>query len=75
MPWHVFWAAATVLSSLGALRNVAMVTALFGSEYYSERAMRLLRRPPIQGTGKSRAEPPEPFPAMNSTVNGAQHVR
>jgi len=47
MPWHVLWAAATVLSGLSGMRSVAMVVALFGSDFYSDRAMRLLRRPPI----------------------------
>ena len=54
MTWHMFWAAVTVLSSLSVMRGLAWLTALFGSEYYSQRAMRLLQRPPLQRSAKVR---------------------
>jgi hypothetical protein len=45
MPWH------TILEAVVGIcmpRGVAWLTALFGSERYSQRAMRLLRRPSVQ---------------------------
>jgi len=47
--------AATLGGSLGAPRGFAWIIALFGNEQYSERAMRLLRRPPLRGKRLLRA--------------------
>ncbi len=41
---------AVVVGSVSVPRGLAWIVALFGSDKYSERAMRLLRRPPLQGT-------------------------
>lgn len=61
---HVVWAAVTLLASL-SVRRVAWLTALYGSQKYSERAMRLLRRPPLPGVESSATLP---GPADQDTV-------
>jgi hypothetical protein len=57
MDWHTGWQAILALGSLGALRGVAWCIALFGSERYSKRAMRLLRRPPVESAGHLQGTP------------------
>jgi hypothetical protein len=57
MTWHAFWAVVGVISSLGVMRGVAWLTALYGSQKYSERAMRLLRRRPLPGVETSATLP------------------
>lgn len=47
MAWHTILEAIAGLSSLGLPRGVAWLTALFGTKKYSERAYRLLKRPPL----------------------------
>jgi hypothetical protein len=56
MAWHVFLLTGTVLSGISVPRGLAWLTALFGTEHFSQRAMRLLRRPPMDGPGKSRTQ-------------------
>jgi len=46
MAWHL--AVVVISGGLGLPRALAYLTALFGSEYYSQRAMQLLRRPPLR---------------------------
>lgn len=42
------------LSTIGLPRAVAWYTAMFGSKHYSKRALRLLRRPPVERTDSRR---------------------
>jgi hypothetical protein len=49
---HAVVEAGVAICSIGVPPGLAWLTALFGSERYSERAMRLLRRPSLQGTKK-----------------------
>jgi hypothetical protein len=60
------------VSSLALPRGVAWLTALFGSTFYSERAMRLLRRPPVGG---SSAAPNSggTTPATRAAIQRRQH--
>jgi hypothetical protein len=51
---HALLDLAMAICGLSVPRGLAWLTALFGSERYSERAMRLLRRPPVDGRGKPR---------------------
>lgn len=52
---HALLDLAMAICGLSVPRGLAWLIALFGSERYSERAMRLLRRPAVNGTEK-----PEP---------------
>jgi hypothetical protein len=48
MAWRVIWEGVAALGSLGVPRGLAWLTAMFGRDKYSDRAMRLLRRPPVE---------------------------
>jgi hypothetical protein len=50
---HALLGLAMAICGLSVPRGLAWLTALFGSDRYSERAMRLLRRPPVNGTDNS----------------------
>jgi len=39
---------AVAISATRVPRGLAWLTAIFGSPHYSDRAMRLLRRPPVE---------------------------
>jgi hypothetical protein len=49
MSMHVTAACAAALGTLSAVCGLAWLVAIFGSQHYSDRAMRLLRRPPVEG--------------------------
>jgi hypothetical protein len=71
MAWHAILGAVAGISSLGLPRGVAWLTALFGSKFYSERAMRLLRRPPLAGSSAARRSG-TPSPGTRAAVQRRQ---